>query len=128
MTKSHTTPYHPMVDSLVERMNLNLLHAFAQKYSDWEDHLQLLMFVYTTLPSTHLQGCLCMKSSLVATHHLKLQSWIPKNTGTTCVRNYWTSESLSMLTLCNRTTATSLPWQGTIQVEGGAESASKQPD
>ena len=36
VTKSHTTPYHPMGDGLVERMNrslLNLLHAFAQKSS-----------------------------------------------------------------------------------------------
>ena len=46
VTKSHTTPYHPMGDGLVERMNrslLNLLRAFVQKSSDWENHLQLLM-------------------------------------------------------------------------------------
>ena len=53
--KSHTTPYHPMGDGLVERMNrslLNLLRAFAQKSSDWEDHLQLLMYVYRTSKHT----------------------------------------------------------------------------
>ena len=37
VTKSHTTPYHPMGDGLVERINwslLNLLRAFAQKSSE----------------------------------------------------------------------------------------------
>ena len=55
VTKSHTTPYHPMGDGLVERMNrslLNLLRTFSQKSSDWEDHLQLLMFVYRTSKHT----------------------------------------------------------------------------
>ena len=49
------TPYHPMGDGLVERMNyslLNLLHAFVQKSSDWEDHLQLLMYAYRTSKHT----------------------------------------------------------------------------
>ena len=44
-----------MGDGLVERMNpslLNLLRAFAQKSSDWEDHLQLLMFVYQSKHSS----------------------------------------------------------------------------
>ena len=51
VTKSHMTPYHPMGDGLVERMNrslLNLLRAFAQKSSDWENHLQLLMLNRTS--------------------------------------------------------------------------------
>ena len=50
VTKSHTTPYYPMGDGLVERMNrslLNLLQTFTQQ-GDWEQHLQLLLFVYCT--------------------------------------------------------------------------------
>ena len=50
VSKSHTTPYHPMGDGLVERMNrslLNLLRTFTQQ-GDWEQHLQLLLFVYRT--------------------------------------------------------------------------------
>jgi len=50
VTKSHTTPYHPMGDGLVERMNrslLNLLRIFSQK-GDWEQDLQVLLFVYRT--------------------------------------------------------------------------------
>ena len=49
VTKSQTTPYHPMGDGLVERMNcslLNLLHALVKMESDWEEHVQLLLFVY----------------------------------------------------------------------------------
>ena len=49
--KSHTTPYHPMGDGLVERMNrslLGLLRTMTERQSDWEDHLQLLLFVYRT--------------------------------------------------------------------------------
>ena len=49
--KSHTTLYHPMGDGLVERMNrsiLNLLRSYVDREGDWEDHLQLLMFVYRT--------------------------------------------------------------------------------
>ena len=49
--KSHTTPYHPMGDGLVERMNrslLTLLRTCVEKENDWEWHLQLLLFVYRT--------------------------------------------------------------------------------
>ena len=49
--KSRTTPYHPMGDGLVERMNrslLNLLRTLMEKRSNWEDHLQLLLFAYRT--------------------------------------------------------------------------------
>ena len=49
--KSHTTPYHPMGDGLVERMNrslLSLLRSHAQRESDWEEHLQLLLYLYRT--------------------------------------------------------------------------------
>ena len=51
VTKSHTTPYHPMGDGLVERMNrslLNLLRTFVQNEGDWEQHLQLLLYIYRT--------------------------------------------------------------------------------
>ena len=51
MKKSRTTPYHPMGDGLVERMNrslLSLLCAFVEKEYSWEDHLQLLLFAYRT--------------------------------------------------------------------------------
>ena len=51
VTKSHTTPYHPMGDGLVERMNrsiLNLLRGLVEKEGDWEEHLQLLLYVYRT--------------------------------------------------------------------------------
>ena len=53
ITKSHTTPYHPIGDGLVERMNrtlLNLLHTYTdlEGHGDWEEHLQLLLFAYRT--------------------------------------------------------------------------------
>ena len=50
VTKSHTTPYHPMGNGLVERMNrslLNLLRTFTLQ-GDWEQHLQLLLYIYRT--------------------------------------------------------------------------------
>ena len=60
VSKSHTTPYHPMGDGLVERMNyslLNLLCMLVEKENDWEEHVQLLLFVYRTKniqqPSCH---------------------------------------------------------------------------
>ena len=49
--KSHTTPYHPMGDGLVERMNrslLTLLRSYVDREDDWERHLQLLLYVYRT--------------------------------------------------------------------------------
>ena len=51
VTKSHTTPYHPMGDGLVERMNrslLNLFRTFVQNEGDWEQHLRLLLYIYRT--------------------------------------------------------------------------------
>ena len=47
--KSHTTPYLPMGDGLVERMYrslLNLLQAYTDNRHDWEEYLQLLLFFY----------------------------------------------------------------------------------
>ena len=49
--KSHTTPYHPMGDGLVERMNrslLTLMCSYVDMEKDWEEHLQLLLFLYRT--------------------------------------------------------------------------------
>ena len=49
--KSRTTPYHPMGDGLVERMNrslLTLLRTYVEGESLWEEHLQLLLFIYRT--------------------------------------------------------------------------------
>jgi len=51
ITKSRTTPYHPMGDGLVERMNrtlLNMLRTYVEHAGDWEEHLQLLLFAYRT--------------------------------------------------------------------------------
>ena len=62
VTKSHTTPYHPIEDELVKKMNrslLDLLRTFTQK-GDWEQHLQLLC-TYTIQPSTPSLDCLLMK-------------------------------------------------------------------
>ena len=49
--KSHTTPYHPMGDGLVERMNrslLTLIRSQMERDNQWEEHLQLLLFIYRT--------------------------------------------------------------------------------
>ena len=51
VTKSHTTPHHPMGNGLVERMNQslpNFLRTFVQKEGNWEQHLQLLLYIYQT--------------------------------------------------------------------------------
>ena len=44
--KSHTTPYHPMGDSLVKRMNRSLLtltRSQVERDNQWEEHLHLLL-------------------------------------------------------------------------------------
>ena len=49
--KSHTTAYHPQGDGLVERFNrslLQLLRAYIEKHSDWEQHLPLALYAYRT--------------------------------------------------------------------------------
>ena len=55
VNKSHTTPYHPMGNGLVEQMNrslLTLLRAYVEREEDWETHLQLLLFIYRTTKHT----------------------------------------------------------------------------
>ena len=47
--KSHTTPYHLMGDGLVKQINhslLSLLRTLTERQFEWEDYLQLLLFVY----------------------------------------------------------------------------------
>ena len=49
--KSHTTPYHPMGDGLVKRMNRSLLtltRSQVERDNQWEKHLHLLLFMYRT--------------------------------------------------------------------------------
>ena len=49
------TPYHPMGNGLVERMNrslLNLLRSYTEKEGDWEENLQLLLYMYRNTKHT----------------------------------------------------------------------------
>jgi hypothetical protein len=49
--KSHTTPYHPQGDGLVERSNrsvLQMLRTYVTKEEDWEQYLPLLLYAYRT--------------------------------------------------------------------------------
>ena len=62
--KSHTIPYHPMGDGLVERMNrslLSLLRTYVERENLWEEHLQLLFIELLSilqLDSLPLRCCL----------------------------------------------------------------------
>lgn len=47
--KSRITPCHPMGDGLVKRMNrslLSLLRTYTEREGDWEEHLQLFLYLY----------------------------------------------------------------------------------
>ena len=51
MKKSHTTPYHPEGDGMVERFNrslLQLLRTYVEKREEWEKYLPLALFAYRT--------------------------------------------------------------------------------
>jgi len=49
--KSHTTPYHPQGDGMMERFNrtlLQLLWAYVTSNSDWEVYLPHVLYAYRT--------------------------------------------------------------------------------
>ena len=51
ISKTHTTPYHPQGDGIVEQANrsiLNLLRSFSSKEYEWEKWLPMLLFAYHT--------------------------------------------------------------------------------
>ena len=55
--ETHTTPYHPKGDGMVERFNrslLQLLRTYVEKEEDWEQYLPLAVYAYCTAqhPST----------------------------------------------------------------------------
>ena len=72
--KSRTTPYRPMGDGLVERMNrslLNLLRSYVDREGDWEEHFQLLLFLYRT--TKHATACLSPYEVLFGSNPPSLQ-------------------------------------------------------
>jgi len=53
--KSHTTPYHPQGDGMVERFNrtlLQLLRAYVDSQHDWETYLPYVLYAYRTSQHT----------------------------------------------------------------------------
>ena len=53
--KSHTTPYHPQGDGMVERFNrslLQLLQTYVERQEDWEQYLPLALYAYRTATHT----------------------------------------------------------------------------
>jgi len=69
---SCTTPYHPMGDGLVERMNhsiLNKLCDLVDREGDWEEHLQLPLYPYIEQQNMQQLASLHMRFCLGQTHH-----------------------------------------------------------
>ena len=53
--KSHTTPYHPQGDEMIECFNrslLQLLRSYVKHEADWECYLPLTHFTYRTATHT----------------------------------------------------------------------------
>ena len=75
---SNTTPYHPIGDGQVERMNrthCNMLKSFPENQkSDWKNHLPKLALAYncTINKSTGSTGCLGDNLDYLLTQYFKL--------------------------------------------------------
>ena len=71
VTKSRTTPYHPMGDGLVERMNRSLLNLLRTFIQNGETGSNIFNYYCTSIgpPSIQVQACLLMRYCLDRTHH-----------------------------------------------------------
>ena len=95
ISKSHTTPYHPMADGLMEQMNrtlLNLLHTYTESRGDWEEHLQYYCCCsHIVRTTTHSSMGLSPHEVLFRYNPPSLltcqNQWIPPITAWCCARN-----------------------------------------
>ena len=56
--KTHTTPYHPQGDGLVERSNriiLDMLRSYVDREEQWEDFISLMLYSYNTSYHSSIQ-------------------------------------------------------------------------
>ena len=56
--KTHTTPYHPQGDGLVERSNriiLDMLRSYVDREKQWEDFISLMLYSYNTSYHSSIQ-------------------------------------------------------------------------